>query len=138
MGRTYIQNIVVTSYDTPNKNPNYDAPWGDTNKTILLALEQLEQNDKIDSLVSLDKDEVMKFLTSRGVTDLYFAGVSFPGCIQGRPLGIDDMKNDFNCYLIADCVLDTLGNGYTEYDIIHDTYKEVFRSGIPYVHSEKL
>ena len=85
-----------------------------------------------------NKDEVMNFLNMHNVTDLYFAGVSFPGCVEGRELGINNMKDNFNCHVVIDCVLNTLSTKYTEYDIIHDTYHNVLASGLSYIHSTEL
>ena len=125
--KDYVINIpiVVATYNIPNGS--------NTNQTILSGLDGSENE-----LVSWDKDEVMKFLNSRGVTDLYFAGISFPGCIRSRPLGIDNMKDDFDCHVIIDCVLNTLGTAYTEYDIIHETYHNVLSSGLSYIYSTEL
>jgi nicotinamidase-related amidase len=135
--------IVVASYNTPQINPNYKAPWSTTNQTILDGLRNYTEDPRkkiinSNDLVSWDKDEVMKFLNSHNVTDLYFAGVSFPGCVQARSLGMDNMKDNFNCHVVVDCVLNTLGPEYTEYDIIHDTYHHVFKSGLSYIHSSEL
>tara|TARA_B110001454_G_scaffold148654_1_gene138055 strand:+ start:385 stop:891 length:507 start_codon:yes stop_codon:yes gene_type:complete len=126
--------IVVASYGTPNDYPNYEDPWTTTNQTILQGL----RDHTGDNLLSWDKDEVINFLNLYNVTDLYFAGVSFPGCVRGRPLGMDNMKDDFNCHVVADCVLNLLGSGYTEYDIIHDTYHKVMFSGFSYINSSGL
>ncbi len=126
--------IVVASYNTPNENPNYKYPCY-TNQTIIDALPDHHPND---NLVSWNKDEVMNFLNLHHVTDLYFAGVSFPGCVQGRELGINNMKDNFNCHVVIDCVLNTQGHNYTEYDIIHDTYHQVLISELSYVHSTDL
>tara|TARA_R110002074_G_scaffold385340_1_gene566395 strand:- start:145 stop:660 length:516 start_codon:yes stop_codon:yes gene_type:complete len=128
--------IVVATYDTPNENPNYKTPWTNTNQTIIDALYGKPTPD--DNLVSWNKDEVMKFLNSHNVTDLYFAGISFPGCVQGRELGINNMKDNFNCHVVIDCVLNTGGVHYTEYNIIHDTYQQVFASELSYIHSKDL
>ena len=130
--------IVVASYNTPNENPNYKFPYTTTNQTILNALEGFGITISENELVSWDKDEVMKFLKSHDVTDLYFAGVSFPGCVRDRPLGINNMKDDFNCHVVVDCVLNTLSNKYTEYEIIHDTYHNILASGLSYIHSTYL
>ena len=125
--------IVVASYNTPNPNPDYNSLWNTTNQTILNGLLNHQHH-----LVSWNKDEVMKFLNSHNVTDLYFAGISFPGCVRSRPLGIDNMKDNFNCHVVIDCVLNTLGHNYTEYDIIHDTYHNVLASGLSYIYSTEL
>ena len=126
--------IVVASYNTPNAYPTYDTPWSNTNQTILDGL----RDHTGDNLVSWDKDEVMKFLNSHNVTDLYFAGVSFPGCVQDRPLGMNNMKDNFNCHVVVDCVLNMASIKYTEYDIIHDTYHNVFKSELSYIHSSEV
>ena len=81
--------------------------------------------EKKNGLVSWDKDEIMKFLRLHDVTDLYFAGVSFPGCVQHREVGINNMKHDFFCHIIADGVLNMISQVYTEFDILHDTYREI-------------
>ena len=137
--------IVVASYNTPNPTPDSTNPWSTTNQTILDGLRDYTDTEdprkKImnpNYIVSWDKDEVVKFLNSHNVTDLYFAGTSFPGCVRSRPLGIDNMKDNFNCHVIIDCVLNTLSIKYTEYDIIHDTYHNVLASGLSYIHSSEL
>jgi len=127
--------IVVASYNTPNETPNYEYPWTDTNQTIVNALYGRHPND---TLVSWNKDEVTNFLNLHHVTDLYFAGTSFPGCVQGRELGMNNMKDNFNCHVVIDCVLNTSGCHYTEYNIIHDTYQQVLTSELSYVHSTDL
>jgi hypothetical protein len=136
--------IVVASYDTPIifhgliQKKSSETPWSTTNQTILDGLRDYTDTEDPHYIVSWDKDEVVKFLNSHNVTDLYFAGASFPGCVRSRPLGIDNMKDNFNCHVIIDCVLNTLGIEYTEYDIIHDTYRNVFVSGLSYIHSDEL
>ena len=72
--------IVVASHNTPNSGTHSKTPWSTTNQTILNGL----HDHTGDNLVSWDRDEVMKFLNLHKVQDLYFAGVSFPGCIQHR------------------------------------------------------
>ena len=132
--------IVVASHNTSNSGrdfrslKDFGTPWSTTNQTILQGL----HDHTGDNLVSWDRDEVMKFLNLHKVQDLYFAGVSFPGCIQHRPLGMLKMQNSFNCHVVIDCVLNTLGPKYTEYDIIHDTYHTVLISGLSYIHSSEL
>ena len=126
--------IVVASYNAPDENPNYEDPWSNTNRTIIDSF----QRHTGDNLFSCHEDEVMKFLNSHNVTDLYFAGISFPGCVQGREVGINNMKDNFNCHVVIDCVLNTQGHNYTEYDIIHDTYHQVLTSGLSYIHSTDL
>jgi len=137
--------IVVASYNTPNPTPDSKNPWSTTNQTILDGLVNYTNNEdqhknalNSNYLVSWDRDEVIKFLNSHNVTDLYFAGASFPGCVLSRPLGMWKMQSDFNCHVVIDCVLNTLSSKYTEYDIIHDTYHNVLASGLSYIHSTEL
>ncbi|MBC8408425.1 MAG: isochorismatase family protein [Rhodobacteraceae bacterium] len=137
--------IVVASYNTPNPTPDSKNPWSTTNQTILDGLVNYTNNEdqhknalNSNYLVSWDRDEVIKFLNSHNVTDLYFAGTSFPGCVLSRPLGMWKMQSDFNCHVVIDCVLNALSSKYTEYDIIHDTYHNVLASGLSYIHSTEL
>ena len=122
--------IVISSYTTPN----YELPWTAVNHTITKGLE----NHTGDSLVSWYENDVIDFLNLHNITDLFFAGVSFPGCVQSRPLGIDAMKENFNCTIVADCVINLLGNEYTEHDIIHNTYTEIISSDYQYICSKDL
>jgi len=126
--------VVVSSY------PNINHDFNDTSN--LKGTSNMIQHGLFchagDSIVSWDKEEVLTFLKLHNVTDLYFAGVSFPGCVQGRQLGIDAMKDDFNCFIVADFVLDLLSLNYTEYDIINSTYTAILQSDYQYTCSKQI
>ncbi len=122
--------IVLACHDTFEKDGMWidvGNPWKAPQDTLYDAMTQ-----KKNGLVSWDKDEIMKFLRLHEVTDLYFAGVSFPGCVQNREVGINNMKHDFFCHVIPDGVLNMISQVYTEFDIVHDTYREIAESMISY------
>ena len=128
--------IVLACHDTFEKDNTWKDnghPWKAPQGTLHNAMTQRNHG-----LVSWDKDEIMKFLRLHEVTDLYFAGVSFPGCVQGREIGINNMKHDFFCHVISDGVLNMITSSYTEFDILHDTYKEIRASGISYKYFQEV
>jgi nicotinamidase-related amidase len=119
--------VILASHDTSKVEGKWQdtgLPWKAPNDTLLEGT-----NAYKDGIVSWDKDEVMTFLRSHEVTDVYFTGVSYPGCVEARPIGLNNMKKRFNCHVVADCVLNTAGTGYTDFDILHETYVYLLKSG---------
>ena len=111
-----------------------DGKWKD--KAPHHMLEEAIIHNHIDNvgILSWDKDEVVKFFKSHGVTDLYYAGVSFPGMVQHSPIGMNNMKREFRCHITSDCVLNMIGTGYTDYEILQETYEEIRESYMEYKH----
>lgn len=104
-------NAEYNDWEKPTHNP-----WSRPHILLEMAV-----NSKPLGLISWDKPEVIAHLVNNQVNELYYAGVSFPGCVQDRDLGINNMK--YNSNVIIDCVIDLTSTGYNEHEIIHDTYR---------------
>tara|TARA_R110002074_G_scaffold27709_4_gene80285 strand:+ start:121 stop:756 length:636 start_codon:yes stop_codon:yes gene_type:complete len=112
--------VILACHETYRKDGIWldtGQAWTSPNNTIWEATERYEHG-----LVSWNEKEIIEFLKLHEVTDLYYAGVSYPGCIEGRPVGINNMSDKFFCHVIADCVLNMCGTGYTESEILEETY----------------
>ncbi len=112
--------IILACYETYRKDNIWvdtGQEWKSPNNTLWEATERHEHG-----LVSWDEKEIDEFLKLHEITDLYYAGVSYPGCVENRPVGIKNMNGKFFCHIIADCVLNMYGTGYTDAEIIEETY----------------
>lgn len=91
-------------------HPNLEqGPWSDTDRCCF----------------SIDHDHVVTWLNQRGVTDLYFAGASMPGCVDNRPLGLRHI-GEYRKHIIMDCVLHTTSLHPTVLGMTHDTYQKTY------------
>jgi len=112
--------VILACHETYRKDNIWvdtGQEWKSPNNTLWEATERYEHG-----LVSWDKKEIDEFLKLHEITDLYYAGVSYPGCVEDRPVGINNMNGKFFCHIIADCVLNMCGTGYTDAEIIEETY----------------
>tara|TARA_R110000772_G_scaffold47875_2_gene109185 strand:+ start:3716 stop:4249 length:534 start_codon:yes stop_codon:yes gene_type:complete len=131
--------VVLACYDTVFDlqegcwtNSNH-LPWSSPH--ILL---EMATNEKSMSLISWDKAQVAEFLAKHEVHELFYAGASFPGCIMSRDLGINNMREQFGCIVIIDCVINLSSSGYNEHEIIHDAYRHALTSKQRIVTSDTL
>jgi hypothetical protein len=86
-------------------------------------------------IISVGTSQVVEFFKGHKVETLYYAGLSLPGCVEARPLGMTAMSEDFNVVVIADCTLDLLNSHKNNYDRINEMFRYMAKMKHRYVFS---
>ncbi len=89
-------------------------------------------------IVSNQQAEIINLLNSHNVSTVYFCGLSLPGCIDDRPVGLKAMREYFNVSVIADCTLDLFSPYKNPFDRINSMYRYMRRMEYSYVFSKDL
>jgi hypothetical protein len=129
--------VVLACYTTFLDKDNPDE-WGKPEgsevfpwKSPNIMLQQSVKghiNSGRNGLISWDTKEVLSFLNRCNTTDMFFAGASYPGCVNDRELGANSQAMaKFNNKIIIDCVINYLSIGYNDYEIIHDAYRHAIK-----------
>ena len=87
-------------------------------------------------ICSYDMHEVTEFLNKHKVTELYYCGMSLPGCIEDRELGLKNMiKLGYDCSIIIDCCLNLSTPSTNSSDRIHAMYSHIIKNNTKMVFS---
>ena len=123
---------------------NYDEqPYTYIERACRNGTNEMPYNNGIGSyeysnrIITNDESVFLHFLIYNNITELYYCGVSFPGCVWHRPLGIQYMQDKFKCSII----IDLCDNNYTQgsiIDKIHVQYRSAKFKNIPIKYSNEL
>lgn len=117
--------VVMASYQTPNDG---DFPWQAPHHLV-----KMKVDGHHNSIISWDTDIVNNFLRTNNVDRVNYVGFSIPGCIENRPLGINNIGYKYR--IVGDCVLNLTSCSTDPIDITHDTYRYIMDNKYPMIHS---
>jgi len=144
-GETYTKIILsLEKIKYPVVMVNYDeTPYTYIERACRNGTNQMPYNDGVGSynysnrIKTNDESIFLRFLMHNNITELNYCGVSFPGCVWHRPLGMQYMKDKFKCNV----VIDLCDNNYTQgptIDKIHAQYKFAKFRNIPVKYSNEI
>ena len=119
--------VVLACYDTyDDSSIKTDLHWKQPH-----GLVKHYTSNRPNSIISWNTEEVKSFLTVNNVTTINYMGFSCPGCIMDRPLGYKNMKDNYDCKIVCDRVLNLLSNEYYYDDILNETYHYLITNKLP-------
>ena len=122
--------VALCCYDLNNlTKPHY---------TLFHRCQPNNHRDNSNRIVSTKFDQVVNFFKNQGVTTLCYAGQSFPGCIEKRALGTEQLNEHFKIKIIADCTLDLYNAHKHNYDRINEMYRYMHGKNYEYTFSTDI
>ena len=123
--------VVLACYAPP-------APAKGGHHMIAHRCSENDRRDNSDRITSINTQEILDFLRKRKITTIAYAGFSLPGCIETRAVGLEKMRNEFKCKIIADCTLDMYNSHYDQYDRLNELYRYMKLRGYEYTFSQDV
>ncbi len=116
---THINRVLVTNYnaETHSIHPNLHAAIYD-NKN-----KEYHKN----CLFTSNRNKAIAWLADNNIKKLYYTGSSMPGCVSDRPLGLKNMPDSFEKFIVMDAISLVTSYELSDWSVMHDMYKSTIQ-----------
>jgi len=111
---THINRVLVTNYnaETYSIHPNLHA----------VIYDNKHKEYRKNCLFTSNRDKAIEWLADNNIKKLYYTGSSMPGCVSDRPMGLKNMPDSFEKFIVMDAISLVTSYEHSDWSVMHDMY----------------